>query len=70
VYIISQLACDLNVNNTLAIQNTKMIKTYVSIDPRVRPLALLIKHWTKQRGINDAGNVFISITIYIFIYSI
>ena len=32
-----------------------MIKTYVSIDPRVRPLILFIKHWAKQRNINDAG---------------
>ncbi|KAF7725015.1 hypothetical protein EC973_000508 [Apophysomyces ossiformis] len=51
----SQLACDINVNNTMALQNTKMIKTYVAIDPRVRPLAMAIKHWTRQRVLNDAG---------------
>lgn len=50
-----QLACDLNVNNTISLQNTRMIKTYVAIDPRVRPLILIIKHWTKQRKLNDAG---------------
>ena len=49
------LACDMNVNNTLALENTRMIKTYVQIDPRVRPLAMIIKHWTKQRIVNDAG---------------
>jgi DNA polymerase sigma len=49
------LACDLNVNNTLALQNSKLIKAYVSIDPRVRPLAMVIKYWAKRRGINDAG---------------
>lgn len=49
------LACDMNVNNTLALENTRMIKTYVQIDPRVRPLAMIIKHWTKQRMVNDAG---------------
>ncbi|ORY93795.1 hypothetical protein BCR43DRAFT_461104 [Syncephalastrum racemosum] len=52
----SQLACDINVNNTLALQNTRMIKTYVAIDPRVRPLIMAIKHWTKQRRLNDAAN--------------
>ncbi|KAG0170192.1 hypothetical protein DFQ28_010886, partial [Apophysomyces sp. BC1034] len=52
----SQLACDINVNNTMALQNTKLIKTYVAIDPRVRPLAMAIKHWTKQRILNDAAN--------------
>ena len=50
-----QLACDLNVNNTLALENTRMIRTYVEIDDRVRPLAMIIKHWTKTRILNDAG---------------
>ncbi|KAI7885079.1 hypothetical protein K492DRAFT_204330 [Lichtheimia hyalospora FSU 10163] len=50
-----QLACDMNINNTLALQNTKMVKTYCAIDPRVRPLAMAIKHWTRQRVLNDAA---------------
>lgn len=50
-----RLACDMNVNNTLALENTRMIKTYIQIDPRVRPLAMIIKHWTKSRILNDAG---------------
>ncbi|KAI9825112.1 MAG: hypothetical protein M1832_001432 [Thelocarpon impressellum] len=49
------LACDMNVNNTLALENTRMIKTYVEIDERVRPLAMIIKHWTKRRILNDAA---------------
>lgn len=49
------LACDMNVNNTLALENTRMIKTYVQVDHRVRPLAMIIKHWTKRRILNDAG---------------
>jgi DNA polymerase sigma len=49
------LACDMNVNNTLALENTRMIKLYVQIDDRVRPLAMIIKHWTKRRILNDAG---------------
>lgn len=49
------LACDMNVNNTLALENTRMVLTYVGIDERVRPLAMMIKYWTRQRIINDAG---------------
>jgi DNA polymerase sigma len=49
------IACDMNVNNTLALENTRMIKTYVQIDSRVRPLAMIIKHWTRRRIVNDAG---------------
>ena len=50
-----RLACDMNVNNTLALENTRMIKTYVQIDERVRPLAMVVKHWTRERILNDAG---------------
>lgn len=50
-----QLACDMNVNNTLALENTRMIKTYVQIDERVRPLAMIVKYWTRRRKVNDAA---------------
>lgn len=56
-----ELACDMNVNNTLALENTRMIKTYVQIDERVRPLTMIVKHWTKQRILNDAGTFHVSI---------
>ncbi|KAK5174588.1 uncharacterized protein LTR77_001669 [Saxophila tyrrhenica] len=49
------LAADLNVNNPLALENTRMIKTYVQLDDRVRPLAKIIKYWTKRRILNDAA---------------
>ncbi|KAI0883897.1 uncharacterized protein GGS22DRAFT_27175 [Annulohypoxylon maeteangense] len=50
-----ELACDMNVNNTLALENTRMIKTYVQIDKRVQPLAMIIKYWTRRRIVNDAA---------------
>ncbi|KAI0405576.1 hypothetical protein F4802DRAFT_175689 [Xylaria palmicola] len=50
-----ELSCDMNVNNTLALENTRMIKTYVCIDERVRPLAMIIKYWTRRRILNDAA---------------
>jgi DNA polymerase sigma len=53
-----RLACDMNVNNPVALENTEMIRAYVEIDPRVRPLAMIIKHWTKKRVLNEAGEHF------------
>ncbi|KAK6342969.1 hypothetical protein TWF718_008349 [Orbilia javanica] len=50
-----KVQCDMNVNNTLALENTRMVKTYVDIDPRVQRLAMIIKYWTKQRILNDAA---------------
>lgn len=52
-----KLACDMNVNNTLALENTRMVRTYVEIDERVRPLAMVLKYWTRRRVINDAGKL-------------
>ncbi|KJK75211.1 hypothetical protein H634G_09557 [Metarhizium anisopliae BRIP 53293] len=49
------LACDMNVNNTLALENTRMVRIYVEADPRVRQLAMIIKYWTRRRIINDAA---------------
>ncbi|KFA63043.1 hypothetical protein S40285_06390 [Stachybotrys chlorohalonatus IBT 40285] len=49
------LACDMNVNNTLALENTRMVRTYVETDPRVRQLAMIIKYWTRRRIVNDAA---------------
>ncbi|KAJ1965285.1 hypothetical protein IWQ62_002709 [Dispira parvispora] len=50
-----RVACDININNTMALYNTRLVKTLVDIDPRVRPLAMIVKHWAHQRAINDAG---------------
>ncbi|KAI8852714.1 hypothetical protein BC829DRAFT_57749 [Chytridium lagenaria] len=51
----SQVSCDVNVNNTIALRNTVLIKTYVEIDPRVKPIIMVVKHWAKQRVLNDAA---------------
>ncbi|KAI5286072.1 hypothetical protein KEM54_000087 [Ascosphaera aggregata] len=50
-----KVACDMNVNNTMALENTRMVRTYVEIDERVRILAMVVKHWTKRRSLNDAA---------------
>ncbi|KAJ2862412.1 hypothetical protein FB639_005390, partial [Coemansia asiatica] len=50
-----RIASDINVNNTIALHNTRMIQTFVALDARVRPFVMAIKHWTKCREINDAA---------------
>ncbi|CAG8535943.1 23330_t:CDS:2 [Gigaspora margarita] len=44
--------------------------TYVSIDSRVRPLAMIIKHWARQRVLNDAGMLMIDEIFGTIIYVI
>lgn len=48
-----KLSCDICVNNTLALENTRLLGDYASIDPRMRQLVFVVKRWAKQRGIND-----------------
>eukprot|EP00397_Hematodinium_sp_SG-2012_P053380 GEMP01063687.1.p1 GENE.GEMP01063687.1~~GEMP01063687.1.p1 ORF type:complete len:364 (+),score=63.04 GEMP01063687.1:108-1199(+) len=47
------MACDISINNTLAIVNSRLIGHYTLIDPRLRTVGIAIKHWAAQRGIND-----------------
>lgn len=47
----------MNINTQLGIMNSRMVKTYVAIDHRVRPFAMIIKHWARKRVLNDAGTV-------------
>jgi DNA polymerase sigma len=36
---------DITVNNRLAVVNTKLLRDYAAVDPRLRALVLLVKHW-------------------------
>ena len=51
----SDVKCDMNINNTLALRNTKLVHTYMQIDERAKILTHIIKHWAKMRALNDAG---------------
>lgn len=44
---------DVTVNNMLACVNTKLLADYCAIDPRLAQLVALVKHWAKQRAVND-----------------
>lgn len=49
----SKCRCDICVNNVLAVHNTRMLYHYSQIDERFRQMAFIVKHWAKQRKIND-----------------
>ncbi|KFP08257.1 Poly(A) RNA polymerase GLD2 [Calypte anna] len=46
---------DLNVNNTVGIRNTFLLRTYAYVESRVRPLVLVVKKWARFHDINDAS---------------
>jgi DNA polymerase sigma len=45
---------DITINNHLDLINTKMLREYASMDPRMRHLVLLVKYWAKRRKVNYA----------------
>ena len=45
---------DVTINNELPLHNTRLVGAYAAVDARVRQLIFLVKHWAKQRSINDA----------------
>jgi DNA polymerase sigma len=56
----TSIECDICVNNTLALHNTQLIRDYVIIDPRLRPLAYVVKFWAARRMINKPYEGFLS----------
>lgn len=48
------IQCDINFSNHLALHNTRLLKCYSLCDPRVRPMIIVIKAWTKSRKINSS----------------
>ncbi|XP_061672722.1 poly(A) RNA polymerase GLD2 isoform X2 [Syngnathoides biaculeatus] len=51
----SNLVFDLNVNNTVGIRNTFLLKSYAYVEPRIRPLVVVVKKWARHHQINDAS---------------
>ncbi|XP_042343922.1 poly(A) RNA polymerase GLD2 [Plectropomus leopardus] len=51
----SDLEFDLNINNTVGIRNTFLLRSYAYADLRVRPMILVIKKWARHHRINDAS---------------
>ncbi|GFE53907.1 translation elongation factor G [Babesia ovis] len=45
--------CDISINNTVALDNTKFVKTMTRLDFRVVKLARFIKYWATSRCINN-----------------
>eukprot|EP00794_Sanderia_malayensis_P009680 gene9680-10667_t len=52
---VSGCLCDVNINNSVGIRNTHLLRTYSRVDSRVRPLIVTVKRWAQAAGINDAS---------------
>ncbi|KAF2097180.1 hypothetical protein NA57DRAFT_57779 [Rhizodiscina lignyota] len=50
------IQADINFTNPLALFNTQLLRCYSMCDPRVQPMVLFVKAWSKQRKINSSYN--------------
>lgn len=48
------VSTDISFNHEVVVHNTRLMKAYAEIEPKLVPLGILVKHWAKQRGICDA----------------
>ncbi|ORY01309.1 hypothetical protein K493DRAFT_405593 [Basidiobolus meristosporus CBS 931.73] len=49
----SGLSCDIGFNNIIGVYNALLLKTYSQINPELRRLVTVVKHWAKSRRINE-----------------
>eukprot|EP00927_Polykrikos_kofoidii_P005814 TRINITY_DN12314_c0_g1_i2.p1 TRINITY_DN12314_c0_g1~~TRINITY_DN12314_c0_g1_i2.p1 ORF type:complete len:504 (-),score=74.13 TRINITY_DN12314_c0_g1_i2:86-1597(-) len=47
------VACDISINNTLAVVNSRLLAQYTKMDDRLCVLGRCLKVWAEARGIND-----------------
>eukprot|EP00057_Strongylocentrotus_purpuratus_P033746 XP_792619.3 PREDICTED: poly(A) RNA polymerase, mitochondrial [Strongylocentrotus purpuratus] len=47
------LSCDLTGDNRIAIKSSEMLYIFGRLDPRVRPLVFMVRHWARLNGITN-----------------
>lgn len=50
-------SCDLSFKNALGVHNSALIRYYLSLDERLKPLLMLIKYWAKKNEISGTGRL-------------
>lgn len=54
-HIPTQRYCDITFRSETSVENSKLLAYYFSLDPRIMPLASLIKFWSKVHGTDEVG---------------
>lgn len=62
----TQICCDINVKNKVSVQNSKLIKYYLNLDDKIRPLMIFIKFWAEHYDLKKV-NFFSSYALYMMV---
>ncbi|XP_066253921.1 speckle targeted PIP5K1A-regulated poly(A) polymerase-like [Euwallacea similis] len=54
----TQIKCDININNILAVCNSKLIHYYMSIDLKVKQVMIVLKYWAKCHKVTGPNHLF------------
>ncbi|XP_071788182.1 poly(A) RNA polymerase, mitochondrial-like [Asterias amurensis] len=49
------LSCDLTGDNRIALKSSELLYIYGHLDPRVRPLVFMIRHWARYQSITSSN---------------
>jgi DNA polymerase sigma len=51
------IICDLSFKNALGVNNSALIRLYLSMDQRLQPFLLIIKYWAKKNELSGHGKI-------------
>eukprot|EP00818_Percolomonas_sp_WS_P004726 CAMPEP_0117456698 /NCGR_PEP_ID=MMETSP0759-20121206/12011_1 /TAXON_ID=63605 /ORGANISM="Percolomonas cosmopolitus, Strain WS" /LENGTH=1806 /DNA_ID=CAMNT_0005250045 /DNA_START=283 /DNA_END=5703 /DNA_ORIENTATION=- len=64
---VGHVEMDICMGTLLGVANTKLLRKYAKIHPKVRELIYIVKHWAKTRKINDAASGSLSSYSYVLL---
>nr|CAD7399581.1 unnamed protein product [Timema poppensis] len=53
----TEMNCDLSFRNALGVQNSSLIRFYLSLDPRIKPLLFILKYWSQKNDLSGSGKL-------------
>ncbi|EFA02081.2 uncharacterized protein mkg-p [Tribolium castaneum] len=62
----TQICCDINVKNRLSVRNSELIKYYLTLDAKIKPLMIFVKFWADLYGLKKV-NFFSSYALYMMV---
>nr|CAD7440254.1 unnamed protein product [Timema bartmani] len=54
---LTEMNCDLSFRNALGVQNSILIRFYLSLDPRIKPLLFILKYWSQKNDLSGSGKL-------------
>ncbi|KAJ8919270.1 hypothetical protein NQ315_003854 [Exocentrus adspersus] len=58
VHVATGLSCDINMRNMLGVCNSNLINYYLSLDPKLRKLMIVLKFWARTHKITGQNHLF------------